>query len=239
MKAEYFYDRLRRYKDEESTSGKSYLGYDHGMVAIHHSGDESTRYTIFSNGRVCQRRLEDQSGKLLSIAELAGDDYELFSGIQVVKSGYLVLKNADSIDFVENILMELLQYIKHLKGNDMVGAADRIPDICCQNAVQENRVGSFFYGYPMGVEVQLQTVKSFCKENVSRKYYGAKCIPFDTSMNAKNAIHVNFLTVIKDLTRVTDRKKCSMALEDLLQFLESLGVEAEWAECEMKKPVYL
>lgn len=236
MKAIHFYDRLMTYEIDCKLSKRLCDGYEHNSVTIHRKGNEREWYTIFTDGSVLYESIDLPLGDFVNIKDLTGNDFELFNACQIVKCGYLSI-DSDSV----NIRKLITALRMHIDAFSIVQPESMIYIISniTTDYDADNLVDQFEYISSYGIELKIQTIASFCKMNASRKYYEAKCIPFDTQMSNKNSLHVNLTSSIRDkLDSSTVRKMCDDSLSQLMTFMQEINVKCKWIESKLKKPIY-
>ena len=237
MKAEYFYNRLLKYDEESRTTGKDYYGYCNGAVNIHRKNDESEYFTIYKNGRVYHHYTGNYDGEWLTVANLEGDNFEIFNIVQIIRSGYLTLNTESELD-VKKSISKLYNYIRSFDNGHPFKKTKNIPTLCGGSIWSNGVTDDFQYYSVNGIEVHLQTIKELCKENVNRKHYDLRPIPFIKAMKNTNTIYVSFICIMRLDNDGNLKEKCDSALSDLLTYMDDIDVECKWVECRIRKPVY-
>lgn len=232
MNAIYFYNRLLGYEEESRKTGKHYYGYSNGNVTIHHKGDKRNWFVIFKDGSVLKESAENARTVELHVQDLEGDDFELFNIVQIIKSGYLVLDTISERE-VKEVISKLYGCVESHENEDKDG-----PSICGAIMWYQGLTDRFHYFDINVIELELNTVKNLCKENVSRKYYDLHCIPFDKNMKNESAIHVRFINNMWGSDYAETRTECEEALDHLLGYMNEIGVRCKWADSMLRKPVY-
>lgn len=245
MEARYFYERLIMYPEESHKSGKYYYGYNNQNVEIHHKGNETEWYTVHSDSLVSKETIDGSYERdICCIDDLTGDDFELFNIIQIIKSGYLVLQENNTgayINDVRILVSRLHSYINSLDDCCSLFSDRRtdIPRLCGGSCWTNGLTDYITYNAVNGIELHVRTIRSLCRENVERKYYDARPIPFIKSIDSEISVHVSFVHSMNKNDYEETRKKCNEALKDLLTYMDTIGFKCKWVNCKMKYPVYL
>ena len=198
MKARYFYERLIRYPEESRTTRKYYYGYSNQYVTIHRKNNKSEWYRIYEDGSVMKITKEDDDCNyepdLCNIDDLTGNNFELFNSVQIIKSGYLILEQGNNhITDMRRIISILNHYIYSLDGSYSLVNDKRTIPCLCGSSIWSNGVTDYItYKAVNGIEVHVRTIKNLCEENVERKYYGARPIPFIKSIDNSTSINISF-----------------------------------------------
>lgn len=239
MKAMYFYNRLLNYDEEVRKTNKYHYGYSNGMVTIHHKNDENNWFVIYREGLVMKHTSDSYMVERLNIHDLNGDDFELFSNVQILKTGYIVLATKTEYE-VKKVISKLHAIVASYDVDFFRGSTKNNIPYLCGGSIWENGVtDGFQYRDPNGIELELKTVRELCKENVNRKHYDAKCIPFDKRMKNEGSIHVRCVSNMKNSDCYDDTyKKCEEALSNLFGYLNAIDVQYDWSELKLWKPIY-
>lgn len=241
MTAKYFYERLIKYPEESYESGKYYYGYSNHSVEIHRKNNNCEYFIIRENGSVTKASISHfYERDFGNIDDLTGDDFELFSCVQIIKSGYLVLEKAtdNPITDMRIIISRLHNYIDSLD-NDFIHARTDVPHLCGGSCWSNGLTDYFTYHAVNGIELHIGTIKNLCEKNIERKYYDARCIPFIKSMDNNVSIHISFVHYMHENNYEEIRKKCNKSLNDLLKYMDTIGIKCKWVNCKMDFPVYL
>lgn len=236
MEAKYFYNRLLGYREESTRTGKYYYGYCNNMVRIHHKNDNLSWYVVHEDGKVYHRfnKSIGRIDQLLNIDDLEGKDFELFSPVQIIKSGYIILDTNSEFE-VKKVITDLYKYISLLSDNEE-NAPSPCGGLCFTNGI----TSEFSYHSTNKIELQLQSIRELCKDNINRKYYDSSCIPFIKTMKNKNSIHVNFIRNMGIENNYEEiYKECDKALIDLLHYMKQINIKGKWINCKMRNPIYL
>lgn len=246
MKAKYFYERLKKYPEESAKRRKYYYGYSNQVVRVHRKNNNYEYDCIHVDGSVDKMTIDDSYNIINSchVDALIGDDFELFNPVQIVKSGYLVLGQVGSnpITNMERVISKLHDYIDSLDTDTPYSFGDKsinIPRLCGGSCWNNGTTDYITYHAINGIELHVRTIKSLCKENVERKYYDARPIPFIKSMDNTMSIHVSFVHFMNKNNYKEIRKQCNESLKDLLNYMDAIGVKCKWVDCKMRYPVYL
>lgn len=220
---------------------KYYYEYSNRIVRIHHKNNNDEWYVIDENGSVAKDNLNgDYKMNFCHINNLTGDDFELFNIVQVIKAGYLVFElivydNAVNDIRMRKIVSQLHHYIDALDDSKHTA----IPYLC-GGSCWTNGVTDYITYYAVnGIEVHVRTIKNLCQENVECNYYDAKSIPFIKSMDNNTTIHVSFVHMMYKNKYEEINARCNEALEDLLTYMNTIGIKCKWVECKTKYPVFL
>lgn len=231
MKAKYFYDRLCGYGEECKRTMKFYYGYANGITDIHRKGNNTEYYTIYRNGDVYKNTINPQITDIdFRIEDLVGDDFELYNPVQVFKSGYIVLKNAKTEKDVKKVISKLCHYINTFELKKDISLLSG--EIYWDNGLTDGF--NFYTATQTQIELEILTVKNLCKENVDRKYYGARVYPFNRRMKNYNSFYVKFIHNVKN----DIDKKRGDALTELRQYLKEIDIDHEWVDMNIKHPIY-
>ena len=241
MNAQYFYKRLLRYSIESSTSGKYYYGYSNSSVQIHRKNNNSEWYSVFVGGSVTKENIDGDIIRGLNISDLLGDDFEIFNIVQIVKSGYLVIEKDDTrITNMRVIISKLHKYIQSFETPWWSSEVKlNIPHLCGGSTWTNGSTDYFMYSGINGIEVHVETIKHLCDENIQRKYYDVRPIPFIKSIDSSSAIHIRFVYSMYKPDRAGIQKRCNEALQELIGYMNDIGIKCEWIERKTKYPVYL
>ncbi len=239
MIAKYFYDRLVGYDKEAMETGKFYYGYSNGMVDVHHKNNDDEYFIIWGSKGVT-KYCRDKStlsynivDKNLILEDLEGDDFELFSLVQVVKCGYMVFENTKSETDIKKIISYMHDYIDSFGNSE----DEKIPFLVGGSGWENGMTDSFSFCSKSGIEIHLKTVKRLCNENMDRKYYGAKCFPFIKDKKNTECIYVKFITNIERETTKNIIKRSNQALKELMDYLPNY-VKLKYIDCHMNKFIY-
>ena len=245
MEARYFYERLIKYPEESWKTRKYYYGYSNRKVEIHHKNNDSEWYTIHSDGLVTKNTIDGNYERdFCSIDDLVGDDFELFSIVQIIKSGYLVLQENNTGTYINDmrvLVSRLHSYIDSLDDNYSLfsdGHTD-IPRLCGGSAWTNGLTDYITYHSVNDIELHVRTIKNLCRENVERKYYDARPIPFIKSIDSEISIHVSFVHNMNKNDYEETRKKCNEVLKDLFRYMDIINIKCKWEDCKMRYPIFL
>lgn len=236
MNAKYFYNRLLGY-DEESMKARKWLyDYCNGSVDIHRIDNEDICYTIWKNGSISVKEKGAFTGKKLSIDDLSGDDFELYSIVQNFKCGYLLLPTASSERDVKMVISNFHHTIESFEDDYGMYGNKNIPVLCGGSSWTNGLTDGFEFYASNDIEVHLSTIHNICDENVMRKYYDAKCFPFIKDIKNTEAIYVQFVDSAHKRPIKETIKKCNEALKELISYCNIDDIK--WVNCKMRKPIY-
>ena len=237
MNAKYFYNQMLNYEEESHKSGKYCDALSNGAVCIHQKGNKSTYYTIFRDGSIhittkCDLQNCD---RIKNINDLEGDDFEIFNPVQITKSGYIILSDSTSVKQVKEIISSLFYHIKRF--NDEYSPYTKSPFIIDPSTWKNGLTDSFTYtvrDITGDTKVNICTIKSLCIENIGRRHYGIKCIPFIKNIKNEKAFYVKFINHTFTDTNTNDRH----ILDTLMSYMGEIGVECKWRECNINTSIY-
>ena len=237
MNAQYFYKRLLGYEDERRETELYYYGYSNNAVEIHHRGDEDNWFTVYGDGQVFAYHRHIHGHETLHVDNLDGDDFELFSTVQVYKSGYIVLDTQSEYD-VKRVITKLYYHINSFE--DIYDDNTKNIPVLCDGSMWNNGVtdGFQYYAATSTVELKIRTIRSLCKENINRKHYGARVYPFKKYMHNSDSCYVTFVANMENKKDKVIRKNCEDALKELLSYMEELDIKCKWVDCNLKYPIY-
>ncbi len=244
MKARYFYERLLKYPKKSSNSNKYYYRYSNQNIMIHHKRNETEWYVVWADGSVTKQNSDGSIRDFCKVDDLIGDDFEIFNIVQIIKSGYLVLdenNNDNPITDMRKVVSRLHNYIDSLDVPYHLFNDRRtdIPHLCGGSCWSNGLTDEFQYHAVNSIELHVRTIRILCRENMERKYYDVKPIPFIESMGSNTSVHVSFVHNMGMNDYKETRKKCNEALKDLLTYMDIIGIKCKWVDCKMKYPVYL
>lgn len=204
-----------------------------GYVTVHHAtqrADEEigTYYQIDRDGTVRKNNLFHFEDTKMRLEDLDGDDFELFSSIQTYKAGYVVLEpptETDKPGYAKKVLSNLHNYIAdlepdywHRNGDDY--KKNPYPVLVGGSSWEYGLTEEFSYCSTNGMEIHIQTIHKFCKENETRKHYGCRPIPFRKNMDSNVAFHVTMVDFTRDQTSEEQRiKQCNAAIKELMGYI--------------------
>lgn len=223
MNAKYFHDKL--------LSGI----YNDAAVTIHHKDDESTWFDIYSSGKGFKYSFGKGSEEF-QVQDLDGDDFERFSIVQILKSGYIVL-NTDTETAVKFAISNIWNHINSFE-DEYGDTVKGIPMLCGGSHWIGGLTDWFQYYAVNGIEVSLRTIPELCRINVLRKRRDLNSIPFIKTMNSNNSIYVNFVHIMEEGDYKETYAKCEEALQDLFSYMKQKGIDFKWVEIKMRKPAY-
>ena len=240
MEAKYFYNRLLKYEKDSKESGKYCYDYSNGIIRIHRRKDRDTKYfTIYKDGTVYVRDENMSFGDKIRIEDLKGSDYELYNPIQIFKCGYVFFPNSESSFDIKKYIRDLFNKIGCIE-DDNLESIENDKDL---NKKQPMLIGSsiwlhgyttdFSYNSTSDIELTIRTIGELYKENINRKYYDKKCIPFIKDIHKNKAFHVTFKEYHN---RENIQERCESALEELLSLIDEPHT---WYECTMKKTIHV
>ena len=219
--AEYLNNRFRDY-------WKGDLANNHATV--HHAdADSSIIYNIHADGSVSARDLYTSKDLgCMTVGELVGDDFEFASSILIYKSGYIVLdspENSGDKMYAGKIMTKLYEYIASLEPShwEKNYEGERTYPVLCGGCecARDGLVCEFQYYATNGIEVHIQNLHTFCKENENRRHFEMKAVPFIKSMDSQNSFHVHFVDFGSKGTDEEQLKKCNVALKELMGYVDS------------------
>ena len=238
MNAMYFYNRLLGYEEERRKTRKYYYGYSNGMVFIHLKNDENTWFVVYRDGTVLRHTKDGCIYDSMNIKDLDGNDFELFNDVQIIKSGYIVLGTKTEYE-VKKVISDLHDVIdSYYDGVFSNSTKQNIPYLCGGSCWKGGVTDGFQYYDINGIELELKTVRKLCEENVHRKHYNAKCIPFNKYMDNTGAIHVRFVASIDSSNYDEICKECDEALKNLFSYISTIDMNCRWIETKLRKPIY-
>lgn len=226
MDARYFYDMMMEYTFNNDKK-HCYYGLCNRTVYIHHKGDESTYYVIFDSKEV-MKHVNDKYDSKLMLSDLTGDDYELYNPVQIYKAGYIIITESCNTNDIKRVISELYDKVEETEGVTLCGGS----------FWDEGLTDSFSYYSSNGTELEIGMIKDLTKENVDRKYYGLRAIPFNKEIKNDDAFHVKFIHSTTEHGVDKYKKLADVALEELRQFLIDLEINFKWVETPIKKAVY-
>lgn len=250
MKAKYFYERMIGYKNEASNTGKFYYGYSNGMVDIHHKNNENEYFLIWGSKEVTRYYKEESElsyhrEQKMQLDDLKGDDFELFSVVQIIKCGYIVFENAKSENDIKKIISDTHNYIESFEEERLIYGIDDgddkndpVPFLVGGSCWNNGMTDEFSFCAKNGVEIQLSTIRKLCDRNMDRKHYGARCIPFIKDKKNTDCIYVKFIKNISGESQSNAIKTANAALNELMEYLPK-NINKKYVGCDMKKFIYL
>lgn len=233
MKAAYFYEKLLERKNNHDSI--HYDAYSNGIVIIHHKDIDDKFYTIFDDGTVHENVSYGIFSRKLTIDDLDGDDFELYNTSQIMKTGYIIIKNNEIK--LHDAISNLHNYIKSFGYNS---ENKNIPLLSGAYAIRNGKTKRFSYDAAgnSDCEVTIHTVKDLCIENINRKKQDKICIPFIKSINDEKAIHVYFVYNMDGEDKEKILSKCNECLNDLLFYMKNLNIDCEYIDCKINKSIY-
>ena len=207
-------------------------------ITIHHSEKvvgkpEGTYYHINMDGSVTQKNVYDYHDVTMTLDDLTGDDFELFSTIQIYKSGYVVLEapenESDVKGYAKKVLSNLAYHIESLapdwwqrhSENQVRDYPLMVGGSYWDNGLTEE----FQYCSLNGMEIHIQTIHEFCKENENRKYFGCLPIPFRKDMDSNLAFHVTLVDFMrKDVSEEQRMKQCNDAVREMMGYITNTTI---------------
>lgn len=219
--ARYYYDIWMNYENDARESGLRYQGFDMDGIFLRDPNHKKTLYLLMKDGKVIKEIIGRKTREYLTLDELKGDTYELYSDIIVYKSGYLTLDKKPKMT-MNTILKKLYNriYSKPL-------------DTPVSGAVTEY----FSYMAKNDIMVSVMTVQGLCDENRSRVYYGAKIFPFIKELDRDTSLYAIFYDYISDTKAENTYQRCNDAIEELQGFLKDAQGNSEWKGCKLKYPI--
>lgn len=205
-------------------------------VTVHHAErrndeKEGTYYLIELDGSVRMKNAYDESVVKMTINDLNGYDFELFSPIFIYKCGYVVLEPLNEIDskgYAKKVLSNLHHYISSLEPDYWQRNSDEkitYPVLVGGSSWDNGLTDEFSYMSTAGLEVRIQTIREFCKENENRKYFELSPIPFMKEMDSNSAFHVTFSDFVRKEMSAEDRiKRCNRAVRELMEYINSTTI---------------
>ena len=241
MNAQYFYKRLCGYPAESFVSGKYHDAYSYSNIQIHRKNNNSEWYSVFADGSVTKYNIYGTMIRGLNINDLLGDDFELFNIVQIVKSGYLVIeKDNTHITNMKVIISKLYRYIQSFDPPLWNCEIEHyIPHICGGSIWVNGLTDYFMYSGVNGIVVHVETIEHLCNENMQRKYYDMRPVPFIKSIDSSSAIHICFIQCMYKPNCTGIQKRCKDALQELIGYMDDIEIKYRWIECKTKYPIYL
>lgn len=238
--AKYFFDLLCKVyynlHDGYFQSKKHYYRSDcaNGYITVHHAEEREneepgTYYHIQRDGTVLVENSYHYKSKVISLDDLDGDDFELFSRINIYKSGYVVLNPAEDKDnrkYAKRVISSLHGYIASLEPDywKRYSEEERTYPVLCGGSSWSNGLTEEFSYYAVnGLEVHIQTIPVFCRENDNRKYFGLIPIPFIKNLNNDIAFHVTFVDFDRqEVDKASRLKQCNDAVKELMGYISNV-----------------
>lgn len=243
MKAEYFYNRLLKYSEEVRTTGKRYSTYgnDGANVKIHRKNDNSKYYLVHTSGCVMEYDVNKADYTNLGYSAIDKtladiDDFEVYSTLSILKSGYLVFRTNSEKEIKKIISLLHKEINDNHKDKNILYPGEYIIESNARFKKPYN--DGFVYCTPDGVSVRLSTVKKLCVENTNRRYYDTPSIPFIKSMKNEVAIHVSFIDDTYGKKPKDAYKNCERALAHIMTTLRKHDINFRYVGCKMNGPVY-
>lgn len=238
MTADYFYKKLLWYKDEVVKTSKECSNYRSGMVTIHKIGDlDITCYTINYLGAVLCEDIKSGRKILMKLSDLTGNDFELYSTVQVFKCGYIILKDTKNIQTVKRHLTDLYNRIENMDSTNYNGDISLKPLMYNKGAA--DILGMLFclkYQDTNGIEVNIFTLDELQRLNDARKYYGAKKFPTSNKIKPECALYITFTD---NVTSKYTAMRYQEAVTKLLYLFNDTELVKKYLVVDMNSPVYI
>ena len=110
----------------------------------------------------------------------------------------------------------------------------------CGGSIWVNGLTDYFmYSGVNGIVVHVETIEHLCNENMQRKYYDMRPVPFIKSIDSSSAIHICFVQCMYKLNCTGIQKSCNEALQELIGYMDDIEIKCKWIERKTKYPVYL
>lgn len=230
---------LKDYPNERIRSAKSVNVMNEYYVCFKLKGEDNEYYTLNKDGTILKHTFTDEGDEMVPNTlsmDMESDKYEIYSPLQIYRSGYILLEEdlvpADVITGVYNL-------VARCEGTDILSG---------NPGKQETPI--FYAGLATDAEIKvhvpgdteirfrLTTVDNLTKENSARKHYGLRFVPFITSMEKNRCIHVSTIYERnkKDISSLY--VDCNIALKYLRSYLEYIKVPYKYVGCKMRYPVY-
>lgn len=197
----FFWETLQ-YEMEKRYNGENIpyeSPYKNGCITIHKVDDDVNQphYTIYKEGLVIQDGSCDLAR--MNIIDIIDDDaeYEPYSPVQVIKSGYLEFLECDKSMMLRK-LAGLYDIIYHLYED---GKTDMYPfsSWWCNGKL----TAPFHFNFN-NVEVHLNDIGDFAKENANRVKYGLKPFPYNSKIpENKNWLKLRLVTNVECTNEVS------------------------------------
>ena len=243
MTAKYFFDRLIEHEYGSNKERNKWYGVG---VCIHRKDEEHSYYSIDIDGSVISYTKNGDRALIgyMKIDDLEGDDFEIYSHLQIIKCGYLKLKNASNPRDVEKIITDLHNFIKMTEDSNNYSPYElSVPKISEECKFINGTTKKFnFFSVFGSFNVSVSTISELCKLNNKRKKCDLYSIPFIKSMSNNNCIRIDFIkSVHTEFEKDKAKENVDKALNELLRYMKDiLEVDCDWVECKTNKsiPIY-
>lgn len=234
MKARYFYETLVNHRKQiDDPNPIRCTHYDYGNTEIHHKGEYMRWYFISINGEVSEQNLFGCANDDLTIDDLEGDDFELFSSEPIYKAGYIKFEDTVTIRDVQERITELYYQVEYPDLDWGVNVKDSV------KSTKYLTESGFEYEFSE-LRIELELIKDFVADNRGRKHYGLKYIPFDPNMTSTNSVHV---LLREDICNARSNREiynsCNKAIAYLEKQMKLADVQGTWVETYFRKPIYV
>lgn len=217
-----FYNLLLNYQSEKEKSGYEYYGLEGGICTIHKIFNKNFWYNIYKDGTVIQEFKNTDRTVKMSINDLTGDNYELYSPFQVVRCGYIELNIDTSKHDIQNIMYRIF--------NEKITEDRRLDWSVHRNYF---RYGSKKSAY---ITMELSTIRKVVGDNINRRYYGLSCFPFNKCQDRTKSIYVKFIVDTTEVrTKDEQMLECDKALSELLSYFTD--IDKKWINVRIPKQI--
>ena len=223
--ADFFVQKLKEATDEQRYSYNS--AYVNGTVSIRNKNtDTNEYYTIYREGLVTK----NPSCERMKTYDIPTGDYEIYSPVQIIKSGYLRFKNSDTMI---REMTSLYNIVSEIERSD-IPREDKM--LLCGSAVfyGGSLQGGFSFYHSNGIEVELKSIEDFMKLNSQRTKEGRTVISFDSTIDEHSPFVKLFLVVDVD-----DKKEIATVQNqlDCINFILD-RIDAEFIDDYIRRWIY-
>lgn len=223
--ADFFVQKLKEATDEQRYSYNS--AYVNGTVSIRNKNtDANEYYTIYREGLV----IKNPSCERMKTYDIPTGDYEIYSPVQIIKSGYLKFKDSDTMIKEMTSLYNIVSEIE----NADIPKKEKF--FTCGSAIFYGGClqGGFSFYHCNGIEVKLKSIENFMKLNSQRTKEGRKVIPFDSTIDEHSPVMKLFLVVD------VDYQKEIASVENQLDCIDFIldRVDAEFVDDYIRRWIY-
>lgn len=225
-----------------------------GSISIAEVGNRRVYYVIFANGDVLVNDDKDnligrdRVSTLLYGSEFENKDFELYSPVCIIKSGYfkvaaptehslktIIANMCDRVEEDENIIKAIRvgndDYINSLPSS-IVDDSDRMKYLSPKSHIALCGACSYWNGVPMtgfvfhfkSVEVNISFIDGFIEDNKMRKKYHLEVVPYDSTKSPESYVKVKFIcdVSVKD---VIDAYKDAITAIEYLKYISGGKIE--------------